>query len=461
MTGTAGLRRPSEIVDALRRARADVPEDVLHVAGLHFLDAIAVGVAAAKVGPVAGVTALSNGGTCTVLGTQATASASIAALVNGTLVHSLEFDDTHVASVMHGSSVLAPVALAVAEDCGAGGRSLLTAYAVGYEFLIRIGLASPGRIQSRGFQITSAAGAFAAAAVSSLLHDDSAQVMTEAIGIAGSQAGGTFAFLADGDTVKAAQPGWAAHSGVIAAELARAGVTGPRDVFGGRYGFYSLYADDVEGGDRLAALAESLGSDWLLPAAAYKLLACCHYIHPFVEAMSGLVEAGATPANVAGLHCWVPREVVPIIAEPWGERQRPKKAHDARWSLPYVLALQMLTGRVLAADFQGDAEAAVMSWAGRVTFEPWEGSGFPDRFPARMRATLVDGTVRDSRVRDVRGGVGRPIAARDVIEKALGNLAAGGMSPTAAGDLVDQITRREDPDLATIGRALRSVAQES
>jgi 2-methylcitrate dehydratase PrpD len=461
MSRPSGPGEASGIAEAVVRAGANVPDDVLTGARLHLLDALSVGVAAGRVGPVAGVRALSEGGACSVLGADDQASASIAALVNGTLIHSLEFDDTHVASVMHGSSVMAPTALAVAEECGASGRAMLGAYAVGYEFLIRIGLASPGRIQARGFQITSAGGAFAAAAVSCLLRGDSARLMTEAIGIAGSQAGGTFAFLAEGDTVKAAQPGWAAHSGILAAELARAGVTGPRDVFQGRYGFFELYADDAEAGERLADLVGSLGSEWLLPAAAFKLMPCCHYIHPFVEAMIGLVDGGVAPESVQAVHCWVPQEVVPIIADPWADRQRPGKAHDARWSLPYVLALQVVKGRVNLTDFQGTCDESVMEWAGRISYESWADSGFPDRFPARVRMTLVDGTILDSTVSDVKGGASRPIEAGDVVAKVLGNLALGGMAPGAAAELVEQILHREDPDIASIGRVLRSVGARS
>lgn len=449
--------RTADLAERLGEARARIPAPVLRAARLHLLDALAVGLLGAARGPVRGVTALASGaGPSSVLGSGRSAPPAVAALVNGSLIHSLEFDDTHVPSVMHGSSVLAPAALAAAEESGASGTDLLTAYATGWELLVRIGLASPGRVQARGFQITSAGGPFAAAAVSSLLHGDPPTVTAHALGIAGSQAGGTFAFLADGATVKAAQPGLAAHAGLVAAELARAGVTGPSDVFGGRYGFYSLYADDPSGGERLAELCADLGEVWHLPRAAFKLLPCCHYIHPFVEALGTLAGAGLTRDTLAELHCWVPAEVVPVVADPWPARQRPPAPHDARWSLPYVLAAVLADGALDVGLFEGQrCREDLMALTARMTYEPWDASGYPARFPARLRARLVDGTVLEAEVDDVRGGVGRPVSEAGVREKAHAALMAAGLSGEAARAVATEVLDAPDPDLVVLASHLR------
>jgi 2-methylcitrate dehydratase PrpD len=442
----------------LGEAAGRIPDDVMHSARLHFLDALAVGLAGSRLGPVSGVHVLADNqgaGRSTVIGSSRPAPAPIAALINGTLIHSLEYDDTHVASVTHGSSIVASAAFAVAEQLGLGGRQTLSAYAVGWEFLIRLGLASPGRIQANGFQITSAAGAFASAAVSCLLNNDAPGVFANAIGIAGSQAAGTFAFLADGATVKAAQPGWAAHSGLLAAELARAGVTGPRDVFDGPFGFYTLYAGDASGGSSLTTLLPDLGDVWHLPEAAFKLRPCCHYIHPFVEALELLTLEGASFDNVVSLHCWVPAETVPIIAEPWRARQRPVKPHDARWSLPYVLGTVLLHGDLTLSDFDGACDDGVMAFSERITYEPWADSGYPSRFPARLQATLSDGTVLEASVDDVRGSPTRPVNDRDVLRKAMANLIVGGLTEHQSRQFADELLVARDPDLGMVGQRLR------
>ena len=444
------------LAERLCDAAATVPEPVARAARLHLIDAIGVGVAASAAGPVPGVSSLADAcaGPSTVFGRSDGTSPALAALANGALIHSLEFDDTHTASVVHGSSVLAAAALAAAEATGATGRELVSAFAVGWELFIRIGLASPGGLQRQGFQVTSAGGPFAAAAVSALLHRDEPAILAHALGIAGSQAGGTFAFLATGDTVKAAQVGWAAHAGVMAAELARAGVTGPAAVFDGPYGFYRLYARDDEAGTRFGALVETLGAVWQLPEAAFKLLPCCHYLHPFVEALQQALR-GVDPRDVVGIHCEVPTEVVPIIAEPWAERQRPPRTQDARWSLPYVMGEVVRHGGVDAATFVGEVDREVLAAAELVSYEPWEGSGFPTRFPARIRVRFRDATERRVEIDDVRGGSSRPLEDDLVVGKARENLRIGGVPAAAAEDLLGTLLDAA-PDLARVSAALRA-----
>ena len=444
------------MAEAIMRAYASVSVPALEAARLHLLDALGVGIVAAHTGPVSGVRSLAQSGgsgPCSVIGSAATTSPAVAALINGTLIHSLEFDDTHVASVMHGSSVIAPAAVAAAQSVGASGRQLLSAFTLGWEVLIRLGLASPGRIQARGFQITSAAGAFAAAAVSCLLNEDTADVLANALGVAGSQGAGTFAFLAQGDTVKAAQPGWAAHAGLLAADLARAGVTGPSSVFTGRFGFFSLYADDPDAAIRLAELTETIGQHWHLSEAAYKLMPCCHYIHPFIEGLATALE-GTQPDEVVGIHCWVPDGAVPVIAEDWPRRQNPVKAHDARWSLPYVLGLFLRDGRVSPGAFTGQTAPDIVARAHQITFEPWHDSGFPERFPARLSVQFRDGRVADVTIEDVRGGLLRPIMPGDVIEKARVNLLEAGIPSRDAEALITEVVYSDEPRLEVISTVM-------
>ena len=447
----------SAVTARLMEAYASVPEAVTESARMHLIDAVSVALAGSRVGPARGVTGLSTAaGPSTMLGTAGGASAAIAALANGTLMHSLEYDDTHTASVVHGSSVIAAAALAVAEEVDATTDELLRAFAVGWEFFIRIGLASPGGLQARGFQVTSAAGPFAAALVAGLLRGSPQNVVANAIGIAGSQAAGTFAFLAGGDTVKAAQAGWAAHAGILAHELARAGVTGPDSVFDGPYGFFRLYAEDAGAGERLFGLCEEIGERWRLLDAAFKLLPCCHYIHPFVEALDDLLAEVGGAERVASVHCEVPSEVVAIIAEPWSERQSPARAQDARWSLPYVLAWKLTRGSVRFDAFDGEVAPDVVESARRVSFESWEQSGFPERFPARVQVRLHDGRRVDREIEDVLGSAARPISSERVLVKARENLAIAGVAAENA-EHVFAVLQRGESAVYELSSALRAV----
>lgn len=455
MSTARGLSR--QIVDRSRMRADDLPDDVATAARLHLLDALGVGAAAARRGPLRDLPRLAAahpGGRSSVLGAPHATTAAVAALVNGSLIHSLEYDDTHVASVMHGSSTVAAAALAVAQETQADGQDLLKAFALGWEVLVRMGLASPGTLQARGFQTTSAAGPFAAALVASLLHQDSDEVAVNALGIAGSQPGGTFAFLAGGDTVKAGQPAWAAHSGIWAAELARSGMTGPEQVFGGPLGFFALYAGDEHAATRFGDELQDLGQRWHLTEAAFKLLPCCHFIHPYVEAVAQVVGAQIDAQDVESIHCFVPRGAAPIIAEPWTARQRPATPHDARWSLPYVIAAQVVDGVVGLDLFDEPIGGERLALSERITHEIWDDSGFPSRYPARVQITARDGRVVEGAVDDVLGGAGRPVSADQVVAKAVSNLSQAGVADSDAEALIAEILRAPSPDVSVIGRLL-------
>jgi 2-methylcitrate dehydratase PrpD len=355
---------------------------------------------------------------------------------------------------MHGSSLVAPAVLAVAEAAGRSGADALRAYTVGWEVLIRFGLAAPGTLQARGFQTTSAAGPFVAALISALLDGDP-QLAVQAMGIAGIQPGGTFAFLAEGDTVKALQPGWAASAGLQAADLARAGVTGPRLVLDGEFSFFRLFTGD---GDepvrRMRRELVTLGERWHLPDAAFKLVPCCHFIHPFVEALQELVDDGLDRRAIARIICHVPTGEAPVIADPWPERQAPAKPHDGRWSLPYVLAGQLIDGAVTVELFERPVDPAKVALARLIEHEPWPDSGYPARFPARIEVELRDGTTMRAAVDDVRGGPGRPIGEAAVLAKARQNLRLAGVPDDAAGHVQTELLERADPDLHHVLRLL-------
>ncbi|QWC84497.1 MmgE/PrpD family protein [Nocardioidaceae bacterium] len=454
MTHTPSVSR--DLVERAVRVHRDLPAEVSEAARLHLLDALGVGIAGSIHSPLGSLPAIAAGhpgGRSSVLGSGLTTTAPVAALVNGALIHSLEFDDTHVASIVHGSSTVAAAALAVAQETEADGEAMLSAFALGWEVLVRMGLASPGALQARGFQTTSAVGPFAAALVSGLLHGDPVDTIVDALGIAGSQVGGTFAFLADGDTVKAGQPAWAAHAGLWAAELARSGMTGPERVLEGPLGFYELYAGDEVAATRLREELDDLGDRWHLLSAAYKLIPCCHFIHPFVEAVGEVLDT-VDAHDVASIHCHVPRGAMAIIADPWESRQHPATPHDVRWSLPYVLAARVVDGEVGLDLFTREIGGERLELSRRITAEPWEDSGFPGVYPARVTVTTRDGRRVEASVPDVLGGASRPLTREQVVAKARTNLAAGGLPTGVIEDLVAEVLDAGGPTPTALGDLL-------
>ena len=460
--GSESLTLARELVRALHgAAQQPLPADVARAATLHFIDALGVGLAAAG-SPVGAAyrdagRQLANGGPATAFGMPTGAAAADAALVNGGLMHSLEFDDTHTGSIMHGSSVVAAAALAAAEAGGATGAALLGAYVRGWEVIARFGLAAPGRFHAQGFQATSAAGTLAAALVAADLARLTEDQSVAALGIALSQSCGVMEFLSNGSSVKSLHSGWAAHAGLLAAMLARAGMTGPETSLEGRRGLFRQFADDDTAAERMRAHIADLGRKWHLPDAAFKFYPCCHYLHPFIEAAGMLADRGVHAADVKAIICEVPAGAAPVICEPWERALEPATGHAARWSLPIAVAARLVEGKVDLATFEQPASAVVRGLAKRIRWIPLENARFPERFEAVITCETLSGASQGVRIDDVDGNHTRPPSPERVMAKFRTNAAR-----MLAPDAVDALSRAMQglalaPDLKALSRALRQV----
>ena len=398
-------------------------------ARLHFLDAMGVGIAASTVAENRPLAQEAADGTASLLG-GGSAEAGAAAMINGALIHALEYDDTHIGSVVHGSAVAAPLALAVSQLCAASGQDLMRAYIGAWEVAIRIGLAGPGAFQEKGFQVTSVGGAIGAAAAASMIMRLDRQQTISALGIAGGQASGTLAFLADGAMSKALNPGWAARTGLEAARLARAGMTGPEEVLESRFGVMNIFAS---GPETLADNLASLGNEWFLPKAAFKLYPCCHYIHPFLEAVEQVMGRGVAARDIVSLTAHVPPPAAPLVCEPWSRRQAPASGYDGKWGLAYCMALMFRHGRVDVASFETQPDPDTVSLARKMAWQPLQDHGFPDRFAARIDVDTPQGII-SAEVAQVRGAPDRAVGMPDIVPKFLAN-ATRRYDPETAGRL--------------------------
>ncbi len=331
------------------------------------------------------------------------------AFLLGSLIHSVEQDDTHVPSIVHGGAVLIPAALVAAVVHGRSGSDLLRALALGWELLIRLGLHAPGSFQARGFQASAVLGPIAAAAVSGWLQRLTADQLGHAIGIALSFAAGPLTYLEDGAESKKLHLGWAARSGLVAAQLAACGITGPSDVVGARLSVFELFGSAFEPAG--SSLLADLGERWHLRDVSFKAWPCCHYLQGFIEAIEALrTEAGAR--HLSALHCHVPEQVVPLLCLPSDRRDKPETDIDARFSLPYVVKALLLDGAIGADTFAPATRSRINAsvWPLRLSWEPWPASGFPQCYPARVDATTADGRLLRQEIRALRGGPDRPFS---------------------------------------------------
>jgi 2-methylcitrate dehydratase PrpD len=362
-------------------------------------------------------------GRCSVVAAAQRTSAPMAALVNGSLAHGLDFDDTHAPSITHASAVVLPAVLAVAEERGLDGGEALVAAVVGYETITRLGMAAPGGFHARGWHATAVCGPFAAALAAGRCLGLGEEPLAHAVGVAASCASGLMEFLADGSAVKRLHPGWAAHSGVLAAGLAGAGLTGPGTGLEGRFGFYQATL-----GERpdLRPLLDTLGARWETLEISFKPYPCCHLSHAFVDAARRLRDAHAfDAAAIENVECRVPAGEVPIICEPAEAKRAPRSDYDAKFSLPFTVAAALIDGRVGVETF-GRArldDPRVRALAARVRYVVDADAPFPRTFPGHVAVCLADGRRLEARVPSNRGGPDAPLAAGDIVDKFRDNAA--------------------------------------
>ena len=416
-----------------------LPVEVVASVRLRTLDILGIALAASTLETAPSILGALEGwgsaGDCTVFGTKRTAPVPLAILANGSLAHSLDFDDTHAASITHASAVVIPVALALAEAGGLDGRSVITAAVAGYESIARLGMAASGVFHARGWHATAVCGAFAATLTAGRLEGLDAARLTAALGIAGSFASGVLEHLEDGSWVKRVHPGWAGHSGVVASALARGGFTGPATILDGRFGFYRTFV----GAAPDPAPFDTLGREWETLAIGYKPYPCCHYNHAYLDCALDLRGAHNLTADaIEHVECLVPAGQVPIVCEPRTAKLRPRTAYDAQFSLPYSVAAALLDGRVgldtYAAERLGDS--ARLALAQRVTHTVDPDSPFPRGFPGWVRVRLRDGRMLEARAPDGRGSRSRPLSTQAIVDKFRDN-AARAVSPAR----IDEIER--------------------
>ena len=400
-------------------------------AARRVLDVLGNSLAAADQPAARAVTAVASAwggsGQATAIGAEARLPAPAAALVNGTLAHSLDFDDTHLPSVLHPSSSVIPAALAVAEAMEAPGHALLDAAGMGVEVTVRLGMGGYDRelgnsvFFDRGQHATSICGAIGSAVAAAMLMDLSEKGIADAIGIAASMGAGLLEANRTGGTVKRMHCGWAAHSGVVAAELARSGLTGPPTVIEGRFGFLHAFC-----GDRadVAAVVDGLGERWELPGIFFKPYPCNHFTHAGIDAARQLRAEGVSPDDIAEIELGAPTPVLRTIAEPAEAKARPESGYHAAFSGPFTVAAALLGGGGLGVaheDFTDEAahDERRLRLATKVRCVP-DGhcdAIFPNQFPAVLRVTLRDGRRREVRVDVNRGGPGNPLSAEELAAK--------------------------------------------
>jgi 2-methylcitrate dehydratase PrpD len=353
-----------------------------------------------------------------------------AAFVNGTLAHSLDFDDTHLPSVLHPSASIVPGVLAAAESAGASTSDAIAAAAAGYEVCVRTGMAAYDRALGnsvffeRGWHATSICGTLAVAAAASKVFGLGAEGIGHAIAIAASMASGILEGNRSGGSVKRIHCGWAAHAGLVAAQSARAGLTGPRSALEGRFGFYQAFCggtfDERE-------LLDGLGEGWCVPGIFYKPYPANHFTHAAIDAALRL-RGRVQPADIEEVRVGVASPTLRTISEPRENKIQPRTGYEAQFSAPFAVAAALIGGGGLGVDLDDFSDANAVDpryreLAAKVSLhaDPECDAVFPRQFPAVVRARVAGGALLEERVMENRGGPANPLSLAELRVKFLGN----------------------------------------
>jgi 2-methylcitrate dehydratase PrpD len=372
-------------------------------------------------------------GACTAIGHARTLNAASAAFVNGTAAHGEDFDDTFEGGPVHAGAVIVPAVLAACERHNPDGRMALIGIAVGTEVLCRLSLVVPKAVHKAGFHPTAIFGAMGAAAGVGAALGLNARQIVDALGIAGSMAGGIIEYLAEGAWTKRLHAGWAAQSGIRAALLARGGFVGPRTVFEGVHGLFHGFAHTTQGD--YDALTGDFGGRWVTDTLAFKPYPCGTMAQPYIDCARRLAARGVKSEEVVEIVCGVAEGTVHRLWEPLADKQRPRNGYAAKFATPYLLSTGFVHGGVGLGAFTESAirDACVLALAAKVKFVIDPDNPYPSNYTGHIRATLRDGRVIEERQPHMRGGAQEPLTRQDVTDKFALNAQHGGWSK-AQGD---------------------------
>ena len=289
-------------------------------------------------------------GSCQVFSDNKSYSPSAAALLNGTLAHSLDFDDTHAEASLHSSAPILAAALAAAEMNKSSGQQLITACVVGYEIQIRLGLAGGSSSHyKKGFHPTATCGIFGAAAAAGYLIGLTKEQYISAFGIALSQSAGSMQFLIDGAWTKRSHVGQAAQNGLSCAIMAAEGFKGPSKAFEGQWGYFQSYAS---GGDMEKAI-DGLGKKFETLNLGVKPYPSCRYSHAAIDGIIELKnELGFSTAELDDIDIGLSETALNIIGYPLSDKQNPKSVVDGQFSMPFCAAVTVKSGGLKWDDYK-------------------------------------------------------------------------------------------------------------
>ncbi len=413
-----------QLADWLAGVRLDdVPVHVRERAKHVLLDGVGCGLVGARLpwsdAATDAICGLEATGTSVLIGTGRSTSPSAAALLNSSYIQGFELDDYHHSAPVHSASLVLPAMLAAGANAQSrSGADLLLGAIRGFEVGPRVGLALHGaEMLTRGWHSGPVFGGPAAAAAAGTLYGLDAAGFEDALGIAATQACGLMA-AQFGAMCKRMQHGFAARNGLLAAALAAAGYTGIKQVFEREYGgFLSAFGEGHEPDS--SQIASELGERWETANIALKPYAAMAGLHAAIDAAREILSRMALEAERI-------RTVEISVSAPafhhggW-RAERPLTVVGAQMNLAYAVAVTLLDGTALAAQFAPDRIDADDVWGLIERTTVRHDARFDERredgYNTRLRVVLDDGAALEGFVEHPRGGIRQPLSNAEIVEK--------------------------------------------
>ena len=354
-----------------------------------------------------------------IIGTKERAPYVYSALANGTSSHAIEMDDVNNEASLHPGVVVFPAALATSEMVEATGKKFIEAVVLGYEVMIRLGKAlGPENSYKRGFHPTGTCGPFGSSVAASKILGLGEKGLLSALGIAGSQAAGSMEYLAQGAWTKRFHAGWAAHSGMIAAQLARKGFRGPTSIIEGRDGFLHAYSNGADA----SKVLEGIGSGFEILRTSVKPHACCRYMQPPIDGVLKIVrENDLQPDQIQRVRLGLLRAGAPLIAEPIENKYRPQSIVDAQFSMPFGAAVAVLYRKAGLGEFHlskiNSEEVNRMMRQVECVVDPDLDKTFPKQWCATAEILTKDGKRYFIKIEYPKGDPENPLSWEEMVEK--------------------------------------------
>lgn len=389
-------------------------------------------------------------GECSVYGTDIKVNPMYAALANGVAGHSQDYDDDHREGTQHASVSVLPAVLALAEKYGKTGKEALVAYILGSDVTIRAGEAFNGTSYYAGWHLTGTCGVFGAAAAASKIMGLDVQQFVNALGVAGSEAGGIGEFNSCGAWTKRFHAGQSAMDGVLAAYMGKNGYYAPPTVFEGKDGFLRVFSykgnaekPQPDGDYNAEKLTANFGKKWEMADNSIKLHSCCRFTNNFCDCAIDIHNQGCDTSKIKSIHAECNLFTDMKLCRPVDIKRHPQNVVNAQFSMFYEIACGLVKGRVLPESFTEEAikDTEVNRLCDLITWEinPQFQAVYPDRYPARVTVTMEDGSVYVGEVEYPKGDPEYPASREEVITKFKANA-----STTIPEDKIDRIIQLVD-----------------